>query len=71
MLALESVTEELKSLPAAEFEEAAKFIHSLKESAKIRKKAILEKTFGCLNEAEADEWEAAVKECRRIDNEGW
>ena len=68
MSALESVTEELKSLPAAEFEEAAKFIHSLKESAKIRKKAILERTFGSTRTEDAERLAKDIEEgCEQID----
>ena len=68
MLALESVTKELKSLPAAEFEEAAKFIHSLKESAKTRKKAILEKTFGSTRAEDAERFAKDIEEgCEQID----
>ncbi len=71
MSALEIAIEELKTLPPLQQDEAARFIHSLKASARARKDVILEKTFGCLNEEEADEWENAVKECRKIDHEGW
>ena len=68
MPALESVTEELKSLPAAEFEEAARFIHSLKASAKSKKKAILEKTFGATRIEDAERLAKDIEEgCEQID----
>jgi hypothetical protein len=71
MSVLEVAIKELKTLPPSKQDEAAKFIHSLHTSAVLQKEAILEKTFGCLSQAEADEWESAVKECSKIDHEDW
>ena len=61
----------IKDAALSQQDEAAKFIHSLHASAALQKKAILKKTFGCLSQAEADEWESAVKECSKIDHEDW
>ena len=71
MSVLEVTIEELKMLPPSQQDEAAKFIHALRASVAAQREAVLKKTFGCLSQAEADEWEAAVEECRKIDDEGW
>ena len=71
MSVLEVTIEELKTLPPSQQNEAARFIHELHASVAVQKEAVLKKTFGCLSQAEADEWEAAVEECRKIDDEGW
>ncbi|MFW5882844.1 MAG: hypothetical protein ACOCVG_00585, partial [Verrucomicrobiota bacterium] len=61
----------LKSLSPAQQDEAAKFIHHLKESEVARREEVIEKTFGCLTDKEADEWAAAIEECSRVDHENW
>lgn len=62
MSELELAIEELKTLPNPEQEEAARFIHSLKEAARAKREAIIEKTFGCLSLEEAESWEKAINE---------
>lgn len=68
MSELELVIEELKTLPNPEQEEAARFIRSLKEAARAKKDAVIEKTFGCLSPEEADSWEQAINERSPIEN---
>ena len=71
MSVLEIAIKELKTLSPSKQDVAAKFIHSLHASTALQKEAILEKTFGCLSQAEANEWESAVNECSKIDYVSW
>ncbi len=64
--------EELKSLPPNMLEQAAGFIHSLKTTSSIDRKAILARTAGTLTQEEADEWEKAIHEdCEKVDARDW
>ena len=72
MSKLETLVEELKTLPPAKLAAAADFIYSLKRSDATVRKPALERAFGCLSSAEADEMERAITaNCERIDASQW
>jgi hypothetical protein len=72
MSRLEMTVEELKSLSAAKLEEAVGFIHKLKLADSPDRKLALDRAFGCLTPAEADEMERAVAvNCESIDASRW
>ena len=64
--------EELKSLPPSKIEEAAGYIHRLKLANVEPRRGALERSFGCLTPAEAEEMELAIAaNCERIDANQW
>jgi len=64
--------EELKSLPPAKLEEVAEYIHRLKPASAEPRRGALERSFGCLTSAEAEELEQAIaSNCERIDANQW
>jgi len=68
MSALEIVIEELKSLPPGKFQEAASFIHGLREQTRDRKKAILDQTFGMTSLEDAERLAKDIEEgCEQIE----
>ncbi len=72
MITLEATVAELKSLPPAKLEAAAGFIHKLKLAGSPESKGALDRAFGCLTPAEADELERAVAaNCERVDASQW
>ncbi len=72
MSKLESVVEELKSLPAAKLDAAAGYIHQLMLASALDRRRALESTFGCLTPAEADGMERAIAaNCEGVDASQW
>ena len=72
MSTLEMTFDELKRLPPAKLEEAAGYIHQLKLASIEQRREALERSFGCLSSAEADELEQAIAaNCERIDASQW
>lgn len=72
MSRLESIVEDLKSLPPARLEVAADFVQRLKEVSEEERQAILTRTAGALSREEADELEQVIEEgCERIDEREW
>jgi len=72
MSTLEMTFEELKSLPPAQLAEAAGYIHRLKLASVEPQRGALERSFGCLTAAEAEELEQAIAvNCERIDASQW
>jgi hypothetical protein len=72
MSTLEMTVEELKSLPPSKLEEAAGYIHQLKLASVEPWRGALERSFGCLTAAEAEELEGAIAaNCERIDASQW
>ncbi|MBI4026980.1 MAG: hypothetical protein HY360_18490 [Verrucomicrobia bacterium] len=70
MIALETIVEELKSLPGKKIQEAAAFIHHLKEAGTEQKRRAFEETFGCMTPQEADEFQRVIDEgCERIESQ--
>ena len=69
---LETIIENLKSLPPGKLELAADFIQRLKRISQQERQAILARTAGSLSRETADEMEKAIEEgCERVDEHGW
>ncbi|MBI4024782.1 MAG: hypothetical protein HY360_07350 [Verrucomicrobia bacterium] len=72
MSTLEIIVEELKTLPPAKLDQAASFIHRLRENGAADRRAALERAYGCLTEEEAGEMQKAIEaNCERIDPREW
>ena len=72
MSRLETIVEDLKSLPPDKLEAAADFIRRLKPVSHEEREAILARTFGSLSQEDADAMLKAIEEgCERIDERGW
>ena len=66
------MVEELKSLLPAKLAEAVGLIHKLKLADHSGPKLALDRAFGCLTPAEADEMERAIAvNCENIDVSRW
>jgi len=69
---LESIFEDLKSLPPARLEVAADFVHRLKRISEEERQAILARTAGSLSPEDADAMEKAIEEgCEQISEHVW
>ena len=72
MSPLENIVEDLKALPPAKLEVAAKFVHRLKRISGEERQAILAQTAGSLSPEDADAMEKAIEEgCEQINEHGW
>ena len=72
MTALESIVEELKTLPSSKLEEAAGFIHSLKTLSIKERKATLQRLRGTMSNEDAAEMTRIIEEgCEQIDKGAW
>jgi hypothetical protein len=72
MSELETIVEELKTLPPGKLAEAATYIHRLKAGSEADRDRALDRAYGCLTEAEADGLEAAIHaNCESIDASQW
>jgi hypothetical protein len=72
MSTLDTAVAELKSLPPAKLEQAAAYIHNLKRIDPGQAKAALDRAFGCLTPAEADDLEQAIEaNCEKVDASQW
>jgi hypothetical protein len=72
MSTFEATVEELKRLPPAKLEAAANYIHGLAAASVRERQLALEKSFGSLTPAEADEMERAIAaNCERVDASQW
>lgn len=69
---LESIVEDLKTLPPARLEVAADFVHRLKRISEEERQALLAQTCGSLSPEDADAMEKAIEEgCEQINEHGW
>jgi hypothetical protein len=69
---LETIVEDLKSLPPERLEAAADFIRRLKPVSHEERETILARTFGSLSQEDADAMLKGIEEgCERIDEQGW
>ena len=69
---LETIVEDLKSLPPDSQEAVADFVRRLKPVSLAEREAALARTFGCLSPEEADEMEKVIEEgCEQINEYGW
>jgi hypothetical protein len=72
MSALETVVEELRTLPPRKFAAAADYVHRLTATSGPARRLALDLACGSLTEAEADALAAAIHEhCERIDASQW
>lgn len=72
MSTLEAIVEELRMLPAPKLEEAASFIHRLRETTQAERLAALERTAGVWSNPEGAAIEKAIEEgCAKIDPRDW
>lgn len=72
MSTLESIVEDLRTLPPPKLEEAAVLIHGLREIAREERRVALERSATILTDAEGAELERVIAEgCKKIDARGW
>jgi hypothetical protein len=72
MSTLELIVEELKTLTPPKLEEAAGYIHRLKEATHAERLAALERSAGLWSGPEGEAIEKAIEEgCERIDPRDW
>jgi len=72
MRTFETIVEELRTLPPPKLEEAASFIHRLREATHAERLAALERSAGILTDAEGAELERSIEEgCEKIDARDW
>ena len=72
MSKLETIVEELKTLPPDRLDSAADYIHRLKTISRDERTAIIERTAGSLTAEEGDELARIIEEgCERIDERDW
>ena len=72
MSPLETIVEDLKTLPPDRLEVAADFVHRLTRISEEERQAIFTRTAGALSPEEADELERVIEEgCEQIDEKGW
>jgi hypothetical protein len=66
---LESILEDLKSLPPKRLESAADYIHKLKTVSDAERVAIIDRTAGSLTAEEGEQLERIIEEgCEQIDD---
>ena len=72
MSTLEATLTELKSLSPDKLKAVASYIHGLKTAGAHEGRLALERAFGSLTPAEADEMERAIAaNCERVDASQW
>jgi hypothetical protein len=72
MSTLETIVEDLRTLPPPKLEEAAALIHGLREIARDERRAALERSATILTDAEGAELERVIEEgCKKIDARDW
>lgn len=72
MSTLETIVEELKTLPTPKLEEAATFIHRLRETNRAEQLAILRETAGAWAGPDGETIEKAIEDgCENIDPRDW
>jgi hypothetical protein len=72
MSTLETIVAELRTLPAPKLEEAATFIHRLREATQAERLAALERTAGVWRGPEGAAIEKAIEDgCAKIDPRDW
>jgi hypothetical protein len=69
---LESIVEDLKTLPPGRLEVAADLVHRLSRISEEDRQAILAQTFGSLSAEDAEAMARAIEDgCERINEHGW
>jgi len=69
---LESILEDLKTLPPNRLESAADYIHKLRTISDAERDAIIDRTAGSLTPEEGDELARIIEEgCEQLDERDW
>jgi len=69
---LETIVEELKTLPPDRLDSAADYIHRLKTISSAERMAIIKRTAGSLTPEEGDELARIIEEgCEQVDERDW
>jgi hypothetical protein len=69
---LEIIVEDLKALPTPKLEEAADYIHRLREASRTERLAAIERSAGILTETEGAELERIISEgCEKVAARDW
>jgi hypothetical protein len=72
MSALETIVEDLKSLPDDKVDDAAWFVHALVVDSTKARAAMLKRTATALSPEDVDEMEKAIAEtCEEVDDHAW
>lgn len=71
MSPIDAIVEDLKILPPDRLEQAAAYIHRLRQASQGERIEALRATAGALTASEADDWAQAIEGCERIDESGW
>jgi hypothetical protein len=72
MSALEAIVAELKTLSPEKLAEAAGYIHRLKERSEAERQKALDRAYGCLTDAEAEDLNTVIQaHCERVDASQW
>jgi hypothetical protein len=71
MTALVDIIDDLKHLPSQDLEQAARYIHQLRQARRERRRQAIAETAGALSGPVGDAFAAAVEECERLDEHGW
>ena len=71
MSRIDAIVEDLKILPPERLEEAAAYIHQLRQASQAQRLEALRATAGALTAAEADDLAKAIDDCERADESGW
>ena len=72
MSTLETIVEDLRTLPPPKLAEAAALIHGLREGARAERRAALRRCAPILSPADGAELERIIEENReKIDTHGW
>jgi hypothetical protein len=69
---LETIVEELKTLPPDQLDSAADYIHKLKTISRAERMAIIDRTSGSLTKEEGDALARIIEEgCEQVDERDW
>jgi hypothetical protein len=68
MTVIESILNDLQSLPTSRLVDVARYVHGLNEAAQQERLALLRATHGILNEEDGRAFEAALLGARRAES---
>jgi hypothetical protein len=69
---LESILEDLKTLPPGRLESAADYIHKLRTISGAERTSIIDRTAGSLTQEEGEELARIIEEgCEQVDERDW
>lgn len=70
MTVLESIVRGVQNLPLREQVEVARYVHRLNAGAQNERSAVLQRTHGALDQADAEAFEQALSAARRVEAHG-